>query len=180
MKKIILNKRLIIIDRDGCINIPKPDFEYVYEEKDFQLYADALNFCRKATALGIRLAIATNQQGIGKNMYSLEDVYSLHQEFLGNLLLDDQDFPIYVCPHLSDDPSCDCRKPKPGLLLKAMEYFEIPPKRVLFIGDSFSDKVAAETAGIDFCYLDRLNKFEFTSRYRMNKFSWSYLEASFK
>ena len=180
MKKIILNKRLIIIDRDGCINVPKPDFEYVYEEKDFQLYADALDFCRKAATLGIRLAIATNQQGIGKNMYRLEDVYALHQEFLRKLLLDNQHFPIYVCPHLSNDSLCDCRKPKPGLLLKAMEYFDAPPKTVLFIGDSFSDKVAAERAGIDFCYLDRNNKFEFTSEYRTDTLSLSYLEACFK
>jgi FMN phosphatase YigB (HAD superfamily) len=61
-----------------------------------------------------------------------------------------------------------------------MEYFDAPPKTVLFIGDSFSDKVAAERAGIDFCYLDRNNKFEFTSEYRTDTLSLSYLEACFK
>jgi D-glycero-D-manno-heptose 1,7-bisphosphate phosphatase len=180
LKKIILNKRLVIIDRDGCINAPRHDLEYIHQEKDFHLYSDALDFCREATSLGIRLAIATNQQGIGKNMFSLEDVYSLHQVFLRKLPLDDQCFPIYVCPHLSNDSFCDCRKPKPGLLFKAMAYFNAPPKTVLFIGDSFSDKVAAERAGIDFCYLDRQNKFEFFSEYRTNTLSLSYLEARFK
>jgi len=180
LKKTILNKSLIILDRDGCINIPQPNHRYIHKVEDFKIYPDVVDFCKNSILHGIRLAIATNQQGISKNLYRLEDVKLLHQLLLQKLSVDETYFPIYVCPHLSNDRSCDCRKPKPGLLLKAMEHFEVPPKSALFIGDSLSDKVAAGNAGLDFCHLDRLNKLEFRSDYQMNNLSWEYLEEHFK
>ncbi len=175
-----MNKNLIILDRDGCINALNSKYGYVYNEKDFLLYLDAIDFCERAIKLGVRLAIATNQQGIDKKLYTLEDVNVLHQKLLQILFVDVSHFPIFVCPHLDNDSLCGCRKPKPGLLLKAMNYFETPPESVLFIGDSISDKVAAENACVDFCHLDRFDRSEFNSDFRMQSLSWAYIEDNFK
>ena len=79
-----LNKRpkLILVDRDGCINRKASDGEYVYKIEDFVIFPDVARFFVDCENLEIRTAIITNQQGIGKGIYSELDVANLHSKFI--------------------------------------------------------------------------------------------------
>lgn len=102
------------------------------------------------------MAIATNQQGIAKGLYTLSDVILMHTKLLNSIEIPIEKFPIFCCPHLEN--SCDCRKPKPGLLYQAMKYFKVENNQTVFIGDQEIDYIAAKNAQIEFIHLDRNNQ----------------------
>ena len=155
MKKATLSKKLIILDRDGCVNIPSNKFKYVHHEKDFVLYDDVVPFILLGLSKGFKFAIATNQQGVAMNLYQMKDVLNLHKLFLTKINSFSVDIPIFVCPHIKG--TCDCRKPKAGLLYSALEYHGVYSDEALFIGDSSNDAYAANEAKIDFVFLNRKN-----------------------
>ena len=80
--KLNRNIELILLDRDGCINIKAPDGEYVSTLQDFKIYPDALVFILACLKLGIHVSVVTNQQGISKGAYSGADVEKIHQELM--------------------------------------------------------------------------------------------------
>jgi D-glycero-D-manno-heptose 1,7-bisphosphate phosphatase len=143
-----LSKQLVILDRDGCINAMKTTTKYVYRDIDFEIFPDAIDFVKRCLNANKRLAIATNQRGISQGLYSLEDTITLHALFLSEVGSTENDIPIFICPHQYDE--CNCRKPKPGLLISAMEYFEVERHDTIFVGDNESDRLAAINAKIDF------------------------------
>lgn len=148
------SKELIILDRDGCINAKSQDSRYVFKDEDFSIFDDVIPFINAALSVGYSFAVATNQQGISKKLYTIEDVLRLHQILLDKIHAPNLDIPIYVCSHLSSS-KCECRKPRPMLLEQAMSHFGVSKSKTLFIGDSESDLEAAKFAGIDFLYLNR-------------------------
>ncbi len=148
------NKRLIIFDRDGCLNQKKQLLNYVYRLEDFSIYQDVIPFLKLGNQAGINFAVATNQQGISKNLYTRKDVNALHRHLIDLIGIKNLDFPIFTCPHL-EEMHCKCRKPKPGLLIQALEYFDIDKKDAIFIGDTDSDWEAAKAIELDFLFIER-------------------------
>ena len=144
---------LVILDRDGVINFPAPDGEYVFTKKSFVLYDDVKIFIKELLNHKIKVAIASNQRGIALNIYSREDVESLHQIFLNACGLGDADVRLFYCPHNIDE--CECRKPKPGLLIESLTTLNVKASRAVFIGDKESDGDAARALAIDFMKLTR-------------------------
>ncbi|MEW6997970.1 D-glycero-beta-D-manno-heptose 1,7-bisphosphate 7-phosphatase [Colwelliaceae bacterium BS250] len=146
-----MNKALFL-DRDGIINI---DHGYVYKSEQFQFVDGIFEVCLHAQTLGYQLIVITNQSGIARGMYSEDDFLQLSkwmkQQFIkeGVVITD-----VYFCPHHptkgkgSYKTECDCRKPEPGMILKAAEKHHIDLKQSIFIGDKVSDIKAAENAGI--------------------------------
>ena len=99
---------------------------------------------------GAAVAIVTNQAAVGKGLASLDEVVALHARMLVGLCpapLSLKD--VYVCPHVEED-GCDCRKPRPGLLLKALHDHDQRAETSFFIGDTWRDAKAAQAAGIPF------------------------------
>ena len=145
--------KLIILDRDGVINVPARGKNYIYEIEDFKLYSDVEIFFREILKHGKRIAIATNQRGIARNLYTAQDVKLLHEYMLRMCKLNLDDVSLFYCPH--EINACECRKPKPGLLNSAVSSLGIEKDQAVFIGDAASDRQAAENAGIEFIKMNR-------------------------
>ena len=145
---LVSNAQAILLDRDGCLNRKSENSRYVEKSADIEFYSDAVEFVRVAIEKGLRIAVVTNQQGISKNLYKLDDVIQMHQVLCNLVNVKYEDIALFVCPH--EDSTCDCRKPSPNMLLQACGHFQILPERAVFIGDSESDMQAAENAGVPF------------------------------
>ncbi len=129
-------KKVVFLDRDGVIN---EDHDYVYKIEDFVFKREIFPFVGKLRELGFDFVVVTNQSGIGRGYYTLDQFYTLdswmHEEFKnsGTPLL-----KTYFCPHTPND-MCNCRKPKPGLLERAQREFDIDMRHSFLIGDKVSD-----------------------------------------
>ena len=143
----------LFMDRDGVLNRHIVD-GYVVEPSDFELIDLVLEAALVARRAGAALVVVTNQGVIGRELASEWDVMVIHALLLATLrekgiVIDG----IYACPHhpLSPDPvhrECQCRKPKPGLILAAARDLNLDLKGSVFIGDQPSDVAAARAAGI--------------------------------
>lgn len=136
---------IAFLDRDGVLNV---DIGYLFRPEDLVFTPDAAKAVRWLNEHEFTVLVVTNQSGIGRGMYTTEDFDALM--LFMNLELDKTGayFDGYLfCPHLPED-DCDCRKPKPGMLLDGLRDFEGDPKRSFFIGDKETDMQAAEAAGV--------------------------------
>jgi D-glycero-D-manno-heptose 1,7-bisphosphate phosphatase len=139
--------KLIILDRDGVINHDSAD--YIKSPEEWQAIPGSLDAIAKLNKAGFKVAIATNQSGVGRGYYSLETLEKIQQKIFSYIAKVDAHIDaLFFCPHKPED-NCDCRKPKPGLLLKIAEYLKIDLKDAIMIGDSDRDIQAAQTAGVD-------------------------------
>ncbi len=145
--------KAFFIDRDGVINSDEGHY-YIFKKEDFKFNEDiekTLSFIRSK---GFMLVLITNQGGVAKGQYSIEDVESLHRYMQGKLSAKNAQFDaIYYCPHHNDVAECDCRKPKPGMILQACRDINIDPALSYLIGDSVRDVQAGEAAGLRQCVL---------------------------
>ena len=139
--------RAIFFDRDGTLN---EEVGYLWQVEKFKWIdgaREAIKFCNER---GLLAVVVTNQGGIAKNLYTSKEVDALHsfmQESLAEI--DAHIDGFYYCPHHPDfSGECDCRKPKPGLILKACEDLNIEPAQSILIGDAERDIAAAQSAGL--------------------------------
>lgn len=143
----------LFLDRDGVLNRHKAD-GYVIDPAEFALIDMALGSARIAQEAGALLVVITNQGCIGRGIAAETNVMAVHTKLLDALSERDiQLSAIYVCPHHPSalDPSgrdCQCRKPKPGMILQAAEDLNINLGASVLIGDQQSDIDAARAAGI--------------------------------
>lgn len=144
--------RAAFLDRDGTINI---DHAYVSRIEDFDFIDGALEAARILHEAGYRLVIVTNQSGIGRGYYREDDFFRLMDWMKARF--EEAGAPIagvYYCPHHPKDAlpewrcACGCRKPEPGMLIKAAEDLGIDLASSLIIGDSKSDTAAGLKAGL--------------------------------
>jgi D-glycero-D-manno-heptose 1,7-bisphosphate phosphatase len=141
------------LDRDGVLI---RDHGYVYRPEDLEILPGVLEALRWLKERGYLLIAVTNQSGVARSYFTLEDVERFHvalQEQLRSELGFGLD-GIYVCPHHPDASDfmyaivCQCRKPSTGLLEQAAEDFEIDWTRSFLVGDKASDMECARRAGI--------------------------------
>jgi D-glycero-D-manno-heptose 1,7-bisphosphate phosphatase len=136
--------KLIILDRDGVINEDSPDF--VKSPEEWRAIPGSLEAIALLNRANILVAIASNQSGIARGLFSEITLNAIHQK-MAHALVAHQGYidKIFYCPHGPND-HCECRKPKPGLLLQAMQHFNIAPEDTYFVGDSRRDIDAAIAA----------------------------------
>jgi len=155
-------KRAVFLDRDGVVNV---DNGYVSEVDDFEFIEGVIEACKTLKAKGYLLVLITNQSGIARG-YFTEDQFHTLTEWMDWSLADrgvDLD-GIYYCPHHSEKGigeykvDCDCRKPKPGMLISAIEELNIDVSRSILVGDKVSDIQAGLAAGVKTNYLVRTGK----------------------
>lgn len=144
--------KAVFLDRDGVINEEKKD--YVKQVNELKILSDVPSSVKKLKDAGFIVVVITNQSAINRGLTNHQEVKKIHsniQEYLKQYGTTIDAF--YYCPHRPDE-NCNCRKPKPGLLKKAVLEMKIDPKSSWMIGDSDSDVLAAEKIG---CKAIKLN-----------------------
>lgn len=137
--------KAIIIDRDGVINEER--VPHVCNLGEWVAIPNSLEAIARLNQLQYHVFVASNQSGIGKGLYSLETLNAIHDKMhaelkrVGGVISD-----IAYCPH-HPAAGCDCRKPKPGLLHQLAKKYHLDLSDIFFIGDSWSDVLAAQAAG---------------------------------
>ena len=134
----------VLLDRDGTINV---DTGYVSDPASICLEDGVLDGLRRLTAAGLPLIILSNQSGVGRGYFDLCDVVDVNHSIAEQLAAHDIEVAgWYVCPHAPAD-QCDCRKPLPGLALRAAKDFSLDLRRCWMIGDKRSDLQMADAVG---------------------------------
>ncbi|MFC1489591.1 D-glycero-alpha-D-manno-heptose-1,7-bisphosphate 7-phosphatase [Candidatus Latescibacterota bacterium] len=138
--------RYVLLDRDGVINIDPGDYTTTIE--GWQWSPGALEGIRTLTEAGFGLIIITNQACIAKGIQTEEGLAKLHGFMLDTIREHGGEIErIYHCPHQTPD-GCSCRKPEPGMFLKAMADYGFDPAETFMIGDTPRDMEAARRAGV--------------------------------
>lgn len=142
----------LFLDRDGVINF---DTGYVFKISEFQFKPGIFELCLSALKLDYRIIVVTNQAGIARGLYSEGEFLSLTTWIEGEFRSRGIEIAgTYYCPHHEDfTGNCDCRKPAPGMILKAAQALDIDLKSSVLIGDKTSDVLAASRAGVPIRWL---------------------------
>ena len=146
MSDVLRPLRFVLIDRDGTLN-ELVRGGYVTTVESLRLLDGALDAIRLLHEAGLRVGIVTNQSCIGRGLVSADTVAYIHAHLVGEILAHGGLVQaIYCCPHSPAD-GCDCRKPAPGLILRAMHAAGVEPGETVVVGDAPSDREAARRAG---------------------------------
>jgi histidinol-phosphate phosphatase family protein len=130
----------VFLDKDGTLI---EDVPYNGDPDRVRPLPGARQALERLRAAGVALAVVSNQSGIGRGLLAEQAVRAVNrrvEELLGPL------GPVLVCPH-APEAGCECRKPAPGLVLRATELLGVPPERSAVIGDIGADVEAARAAG---------------------------------
>ena len=139
------------LDRDGTIS---EDVEFIRDPSEVCALAGAAQAIRLLRDVGYLIVVITNQSGVARGYLTEETLGVIHRELNGQLAAEGASFDaVYYCPHLPDGEEepyareCNCRKPAPGLLLKAAEEWQIDLARSVMIGNAERDVEAGRAAG---------------------------------
>ena len=136
---------LIVLDRDGVINEDSED--YIRGLADWHPIPGSIEAMAALSRAGYSLAIATNQSGLSRGYFGLDELEAIHGELCRQVeALGGQVAGIFYCPHLPD-AGCSCRKPATGLLQAMEAELGVSPRGAFFIGDSLKDLQAARAFG---------------------------------
>ncbi len=148
-----MHKRLVLLDRDGVLNV---DSGYVHTPAQWQWIDGAPQAVAYLVRCGCRVVVVTNQSGIARGMYTESQVQSLHQWVNDELRVYGGEIArFYYCPHLPQakvpayDCVCDCRKPATGMIMQALRDAGCAPAEAVLVGDSERDVLAAQRAGVE-------------------------------
>lgn len=139
--------KALFLDRDGTINIEK---EYVFRIEDFEFRRGIFEVIKKYQQQNYLIFIVTNQSGIARGFYTESDFKALSEWMIDQFRKKKIDITkIYHCPHHPDfTGECNCRKPKPGMIVQAIDEFNLNPHECVLIGDTKRDILAGKNAGI--------------------------------
>ena len=146
-------KKAVFFDRDGVLNVDVID---LHELEKFQWIDGAIDAIKLCNEKGYLVVVITNQSGIARGVFTEEDVKKIHSHMASEL----EKFgahidAFYYCPHHPNGTVdgyakvCDCRKPKPGLILQACKDFDIDVKNSVMIGDKQRDIECGINAGVE-------------------------------
>ena len=142
--------KVAFLDRDGIINERAPASDYVRSWSEFRFKDGALDMLAALREAGYRLAVITNQQGVGKGLVDAEALRRMHERMRAEAERRGGGIDgVFVCPHLAT-ARCACRKPKPGLIHRALRRLGYPVdlERSWMVGDAPSDVQAGQRAGL--------------------------------
>lgn len=143
--------KAIFLDRDGTLNV---DHGYVHQIDDFHFIDGTIQTLRQLKQMGYLLVVVTNQSGIARGYFSEQQFLQLTEWMDWSLAEQGVDLDgIYYCPHHPKgqgeyQKTCDCRKPRAGMLMEAIKALKIDPRLSIMVGDKLEDLQAGINAGI--------------------------------
>ena len=147
-----MKAKAVVFDRDVVLNV---DVVYLYKIEDLRWIDGAREAVAYLTQLGYTICVVTNQRGIARGYHTVEQMNELHAYMQREIAAAGGKIEkIYYCPHHPEGSVpeytgvCDCRKPKPGMLLQALADYDIDKAQSFLVGDSKRDVEAAEAAGV--------------------------------
>lgn len=136
---------LVILDRDGVINYDSED--YVKSPQEWVPIPGSLQAIARLNAASFTVAVVTNQAGIGCGLFDISTLDAIHAKMRQAVAVHGGRIDaVFYCPH-TPEAGCECRKPKPGMLRRAVEHFEGTAAQVPVVGDSLRDLQAAAAIG---------------------------------
>ena len=137
--------KLVILDRDGVINIESANF--IKNPHEWIALPGSLEAIALLNQSGFRVALATNQSGVGRGLYDMATLNAIHDKMHRALSqVGGRIDALFYCPHTADD-NCSCRKPKTGMLEDIARRFSVDLHEVFAVGDSLRDLQAFHDAG---------------------------------
>jgi D-glycero-D-manno-heptose 1,7-bisphosphate phosphatase len=137
--------KLVILDRDGTINHDSD--QYIKSPAEWRPIEGSLEAIARLTHAGYRVVVATNQSGIARGLFDTSTLIAIHQTLQrAAAQAGGRIDGFFFCPHAADS-ACDCRKPKPGMLLDIARRFNVQLADVYMVGDALRDVEAAAAAG---------------------------------
>ncbi len=138
----------VLLDRDGVINRNRSDYVKSWEE--FEFLPRSLAALRMLAEHDVTVIVVTNQSAVGRGLLAVGELERIHDRMKSEVEAHGGRIDaVLCCPHAPGD-GCACRKPRPGLLIEAMERFSIDPDLCYVVGDSTNDLLAARAVGIPF------------------------------
>lgn len=147
-----IQNKALFLDRDGVINA---DTGHTHKIEDIHYISGIFDFCRSAIEKNYIIIIITNQSGIARGLYGKPEFHDFMRHMA--MRFKEEGCPLtayYFCPHHPDFGNaryrqrCDCRKPKPGMILQAAKEWKIDLAQSLLVGDKESDIEAGKAAGV--------------------------------
>jgi D-glycero-D-manno-heptose 1,7-bisphosphate phosphatase len=136
----------VFLDRDGVLIENRSD--YVRDWSQVSIFPDTPAAISSLRDAGYKIVIVTNQSAVGRGLISAQTAEAINQRLVDDLHRNGGHIDaVYMCPHQPED-SCECRKPKPGLLLQAAEELSLDLKRSWMVGDAWSDLLAGRAANL--------------------------------
>lgn len=152
-----MKRKAVFLDRDGVINQKPPEHDYVKNWTEFKFIPGIEELIKKVNLKGYLVIVITNQRGIARGLVAEKTIQKIHRKMISELkkkgaIID----AVCYCPHNIEE-KCKCRKPKPGMILKAAKDFNIDLKRSILIGDDKNDIIAGNKAGCKTIFLRNHN-----------------------
>jgi D-glycero-D-manno-heptose 1,7-bisphosphate phosphatase len=137
--------KLVILDRDGTINYDSD--QYIKSPAEWRPIPGSLEAIGRLTQAGYRIVVATNQSGIARGLFDTATLIAIHDTLQrAAAQTGGRVDAFFFCPHGADS-TCECRKPKPGMLLEVARRFNVSLADTYAVGDTLRDVQAAAAAG---------------------------------
>lgn len=138
--------KAVLLDRDGVINFDS--LNYILSPDQWQPIPGSLEAIAALTRAGIPIAIVSNQSALGRGLFDTQTMQAIHGRMITAIeAAGGRIAHTAYCPHAPED-GCDCRKPKPGLLVEALAALGVDAGDAVMIGDSIRDVEAAAAIGV--------------------------------
>lgn len=138
--------KLIILDRDGVINFDSDQF--IKKPEEWRPITGSLEAIAQLNQANYRVVVATNQSGIGRGLFDMPMLNSIHDKMhKACTLVGARIDAVFFCPHTSES-KCNCRKPKPGMFEEIASRYNVNLAGVPAVGDSLRDLQAGATFGV--------------------------------
>jgi len=137
--------KLVVLDRDGTIN--RDSDQYIKSPEEWKPLKGSLEAIARLTQAGYRVVVATNQSGIARGLFDTATLNAIHDTMQRAVhRAGGRIDAIFFCPHAGES-ECECRKPRPGMLLEIGKRLNTPLAGVPMVGDGLRDLQAAAAAG---------------------------------
>jgi len=140
-----LKRPAVFLDRDGVVNKNRSDYVKNWSEVTF--LPGVFDALRRLAQADFAIVLITNQSAVGRGIISYQEAVHINQRVVETIRARGGRVDgAYLCPH-HPDANCECRKPRPGLLLQAADELDLDLGRSYVIGDAITDMQAADAAG---------------------------------